>query len=70
MQYLEKVKTPVDAVDLALSIEKDTIIFFVALKKVVPIEGQKTLDVLIDQENLHIKSLTELKKKLLGKEPC
>lgn len=69
-QYLEKANTPVDAVNLALSIEKDTIIFFVALKKVVSKDGQKTLDLLIDQENLHIKYLTELKKKLLGKEPC
>lgn len=69
-EYLEKVKTPVDAVELALTIEKDTIIFFVALKKVVPREGEKTLDLLIEQENLHIKSLTELKKKLTGKDPC
>lgn len=69
-EFLEKVKNPVDAVDLALTIEKDTIIFFVALKKIVPKEGQKTLDLLIEQENLHIKSLTELKKKLTGKEPC
>lgn len=69
-QYLEKVKTPLDAVNLALGIEKDTILFFVALKKLVFKEGQKTLDMLIDQENLHIKKLLELKKQLQGKESC
>ncbi|MCL6635049.1 MAG: ferritin family protein [Peptococcaceae bacterium] len=67
-QYLEKVKSPLEAVDLALAVEKDTILFFVALKKIVFAEGQKTLDLLIDQENLHIKKLLELKKKLQGKE--
>lgn len=69
-QYLEKATTPVEAVDLALNIEKDTILFFIALKKVVPAEGRATLDLLIDQENLHVKSLLELKKKMQGKEAC
>lgn len=69
-QYLDKVKTPLEAVNLALGVEKDTILFFVALKKLVPREGQVTLDMLIDQENLHIKKLLDLKKRLQGKESC
>jgi len=69
-QYLEKVKTPMDAVDMAIGIEKDTLLFFIALKKIVYKEGQKVIDLLIDQENLHVKSLLELKRKLSGKEPC
>lgn len=69
-QYLEKVKTPMDAVDMAIGIEKDTLLFFIALKKIVYNEGQKVIEMLIDQENLHVKSLLELKRKLLGKETC
>ncbi len=69
-QYLEKVKTPMDAVDMAIGIEKDTLLFFIALKKVVYKEGQKVIEMLIDQENLHVKSLLELKRKLSGKESC
>lgn len=69
-QYLEKVKTPMDAVDMAIGIEKDTLLFFIALKKIVYKEGQKVIEMLIDQENLHVKSLLELKRKLSGKEPC
>lgn len=68
--YAVEVKTPVDAVNLAINFEKDTILFFIALKKVVFKEGQATLDLLIDQENLHVKSLLELKKKLTGQAPC
>lgn len=69
-QYLEKVKTPMDAVDMAIGIEKDTLLFFIALKKIVYKEGQKVIEMLIDQENLHVKSLLELKRKLSGKESC
>lgn len=67
-EYVDQIKTPVDAVNLAINFEKDTILFFIALKKVVFKEGQATLDLLIDQENLHVKTLLELKKKLSGKD--
>ncbi|MCL6638706.1 MAG: ferritin family protein [Firmicutes bacterium] len=69
-EYVDKVKTPLDAVEMALAFEKDTLLFFIALKKIVFDEGKKMLDLLIDEENQHIKKLLDMKRRLAGKQPC
>ncbi|MBU0469071.1 MAG: ferritin family protein [Candidatus Omnitrophica bacterium] len=58
------VKTPVEAVDLGIKFEEDSIALFEAMKKVVPLESQSVLDVLISQEHGHLKDLSEIKEVL------
>ena len=61
-----KVKDSVEAVNLALGFEKDSILFFHELKKLVPAEEQCTVDGLIAEEGRHVKKLLQLKKLLSG----
>ena len=68
--YVEKVKTPLDAIEMALGFEKDTLLFFIALKKILFDDGKKIIDFLIEEENAHVKKLLDLKRQLLGKQPC
>jgi rubrerythrin len=68
--YVEKVKTPLDAVEMALGFEKDTLLFFIAVKKIVFDDGKKIIDYLIEEENTHVKKLLELKRQITGKQPC
>jgi rubrerythrin len=53
-----------EAVDLGIGFEKDSIIFYVGMKKVVPEYDHKVIDELIIQEQSHLKQLTDLKKNL------
>lgn len=50
------------AIDLATGFEKDSVIFYVGMKKVVPVSGHRVIDRIIDQEKEHIRRLAELKK--------
>lgn len=60
----ESVKTPVEAVDLGIKFEEESIVLFEAMKKVVPLESQSVLDVLISQEQGHLKDLSAIKEVL------
>jgi rubrerythrin len=53
-----------EAVDLGVGFEKDSILFYVGMKKVVPENDHKVLDKLIMQEQSHLEQLSDLKKKL------
>lgn len=57
------VKNKVDAIEIALKFEKDSILFFAELKHVVAPDSHKVIDELIAQEREHIRVLSELKKK-------
>ena len=49
-----------EAVRLAMQFEKDSIVLYISLKKIVPEEfGQKHIDKLIDEEISHVKILQE-----------
>ncbi len=58
----EKTSSPVEAIDLALGFEKDSIIFFVQFKKIVPEQENFAIDALVDEENHHINRLLVMKK--------
>jgi rubrerythrin len=61
-------KSPQDILDLAVTFEKDSIAFYTAMRKVVPVHlGQKEVDRLIDEEVQHVALLTEWKGKLPGR---
>lgn len=60
----QKIKTDKEAVDIGIDLEKDSIVFYAGMKKVVPDYDQKIVDELILQEEKHLMQLSELKKSL------
>jgi rubrerythrin len=63
-QYIAKTGNEKDAVDLAIGFEKDSILYFVELKRFVPDNEQVVIDKIIDEERSHYLKLSELKKNL------
>jgi rubrerythrin len=58
-------KTPLEALDLAIAFEKDSVVFYTTMKKLVPEHlGKDEIDTLIDEEISHIFALTQKKKEL------
>jgi rubrerythrin len=56
-------KTPMEALDFAVTFEKDSVVFYTTMKKLVPEHlGKKEIDTLIDEEISHIFILTQKKK--------
>jgi rubrerythrin len=58
------IKSEKEAVDTGIGFEKDSIVFYEGMKKVVPGKALGVLDALIKQEELHFRQLVELKKML------
>lgn len=59
-----QVKSDKDAVEKGIGLEKDSIVFYEGMKKVVPDSDLRIVDELIAQEQSHLLQLTELKKLL------
>jgi rubrerythrin len=57
-------KTDEEGFDLAVGFEKESIIFYEAMKRVVPDFDLKILEELIAQEVNHLRKLTELRKSI------
>jgi rubrerythrin len=51
-----------EAIDLGIRFEKDSIVFYEGIKKVVSQTQYKIIDELVSQEEMHLKKLSELKK--------
>jgi rubrerythrin len=63
-ELASKCKTPLEALDLALAFEKDSVVFYTTMKKMVPESlGKAEVDTLIDEEISHIFILMQEKKK-------
>lgn len=60
----QKVKTEVEAMDMALGFEKDSILFYSEMKKFVPKSEHKILDSLIEQERGHLRKISDIKASL------
>lgn len=60
----KNIKTDKEAVGVGIVFEKDSIIFYEGIKKVVPEYGHKIINELIGQEQNHLTKLTELKNAL------
>jgi len=54
----------IKAIELGISEEKDSILFYYGMKEVMPARAHPTLDKIIAEEKLHLKQLSELKRKL------
>lgn len=62
---LAAVKTPLEALDMALQFEKDSMAFFLGMKEILPDpSGKSELDKLIMQEMDHFRMLTAAKRQL------
>jgi rubrerythrin len=53
-----------EAIELGIDFEKDSIIFYEGMKRVVREAEHKLIDKLIEQEQAHLEKLSDLKKQL------
>ena len=60
----KKATSDKEAIEMGIGFEKDSIIFYERMKRVVPEYNLKTVDELIRQEEAHLQLLSELKQKL------
>ena len=60
----EKTTSDLDAVDLGIKFEEESIIFYKEMKKIAPVDDQTLLDQLIVQEKKHLQKLLAVKKGL------
>jgi len=56
-ELLGSVQSPESALRLALSFEKDTIVFFTALREAVPVEQREKVEQMIREELRHVRDL-------------
>lgn len=63
-EIAKKVRGDKEAVELGIGSEKDSIIFYEGMKRVVPEYGHKVIDEMIEQEQNHLRQLADLKKNL------
>ena len=60
-EIAKRAKSDKEAIGLGIGFEKDSIIFYEGMKKVVPEDELKIVDGLIAQEQDHLRKLSELK---------
>ena len=53
------VKDPLEAIDIAIGFEKDTLLFFYELLNVTPKSSQASTQKIVDEEKRHVKMLSE-----------
>ena len=54
----------IEALELAIGAEKDSILFYYEMKEIMPQRAQATVDNIIAEEKSHLRQLAELKAKL------
>jgi len=59
-----QVDSDMEALELAISAEKDSILFYYEMKDILPQRAQPTVNKIIAEEKSHLRQLSELKKKL------
>lgn len=63
-ELAKKVKDAKEAVDIGITAEKDSIVFYEGMKKVVPQNDHKVVDQVIAQEQIHLQKLLKIKSTL------
>jgi rubrerythrin len=59
-----KAESDVEALELAIGAEKDSILFYYEMRDIMPQRAQPTVNTIIAEEKSHLRQLSELKKKL------
>jgi rubrerythrin len=60
----EKIGNPIQAVEFAMGIERNSILFYSGLKRVIRKSERDVIEEVITEEHGHIRKLTDLKRKL------
>ena len=56
--------TDIEAVELAIGAEKDSLLFYYEMKDILPQRAQPAVNKIIEEEKAHLRQLSELKKML------
>ncbi len=59
-----RASSDIEAMELAIGAEKDSILFYYEMKEIMPQRAQPTVNKIITEEKSHLRQLSELKKKL------
>jgi len=59
-----RAESDIEALELAIRAEKDSILFYYEMKDVMPQRAKPTVNKIIAEEKSHLRQLSELKKKL------
>jgi len=59
-----QLSSDIEAMELAIGAEKDSILFYYEMKEIMPQRAQPTVNKIITEEKSHLRELSELKKKL------
>jgi len=63
-EMANRADSDIKAMELAISAEKDSILFYYEMKDIMPQRAQPTVNKIISEEKSHLRQLSELKKKL------
>ena len=63
-ETVTRAESDVEAIELAIGAEKDSILFYYEMKEIMPQQAQPTVNKIIAEEKSHLRQLTELKRKL------
>lgn len=63
-ETVARAESDIEAIELAIGAEKDSILFYYEMKEVMPQRAQPTVNKIIAEEKSHLRQLSELKKKL------
>ncbi|MFC2035066.1 ferritin family protein [Chloroflexota bacterium] len=63
-ETVTKVESDIEALELAISAEKDSILFYYEMKEVLPQRVHPSVNRIITEEKSHLRQLSELKRKL------
>jgi len=65
-EIAKKVKSDIEAIDIAIGFEKDSILFFQGIENIISKRAKEVISKLISEEQEHFRKLNEIKKKLLN----
>lgn len=63
-EMAQKVTAEIEAIQIGLSAEKDSILFYTEMRELVQRSGRNVMDRIIEEERTHLKQLSDLKKRL------
>ena len=65
-ELASQVESDIEAMELAINAEKDSILFYYEMKDIMPRRAQPTVDRILAEEKSHLQELTRIKKLLAG----
>ena len=63
-ELAKNIKSDIEAVELSIKFEEESVTFYENMKKVIPASEEETINKLIKEEKSHIKKLSDIKKTL------